>query len=417
MWIFDSDLWREVYTTLTKNLLRTILTTLGVLFAVMILILLLGASNGMKNGFDKLFTGTATNSMFVWGQRTGKPYKGFERGRRVSFTFDDVELIQKAIPEIDDLSPRIQLGRHRGVTKVTRDGQSSGSSVYGDFPSLDRVSKKNLEEGRFINEEDIEQRRKICVIGSDAYKLLYKKDEEPIGTYIKINGVYFQVVGVFKKKKGVNFDGENSIHIPFTTFQKAFNSGNKIGYMAITVKPNHKVASVLKRIKDLLKQKYNIHPKDKRAIGSFNLSEAFKSIDAFTLVLQGFSFFIGIFTLLAGVIAISNILLITVKERTKEIGVRRALGATPKIIKRQIILEAVVLTTISALIGFVISVGILYILDKSLSGKDFPFVNPTVSFAQLITSFVLMVLLSLLVGLIPANRALKIKPIEALREE
>lgn len=417
MWMFDSDLWREVYTTLTKNLLRTILTTLGVLFAVMILILLLGASNGMKNGFDKLFTGTATNSMFVWGQRTGKPYKGFERGRRVSFTFDDVELIQKAIPEIDDLSPRIQLGRHSGVTKVTRDGQSSGSSVYGDFPSLDRVSKKNLEEGRFINEEDIEQRRKICVIGSDAYKLLYKKDEEPIGTYIKINGVYFQVVGVFKKKKGVNFDGENSIHIPFTTFQKAFNSGNKIGYMAITVKPNHKVAPVLKRIKDLLKQKYNIHPKDKRAIGSFNLSEAFKSIDAFTLVLQGFSFFIGIFTLLAGVIAISNILLITVKERTKEIGVRRALGATPKIIKRQIILEAVVLTTISALIGFVISVGILYILDKSLSGKDFPFVNPTVSFAQLITSFVLMVLLSLLVGLIPANRALKIKPIEALREE
>lgn len=417
MWLFDSDIWREVYTTLTKNLLRTLLTTLGVLFAVIILILLLGSANGMKNGFDKLFAGTATNSMFVWGGKTGKPYKGFERGRRVGFTFDDVELLQESVPEIEDLSPRIQLGQYRGIVNVTRDGKSSGSSVYGDFPSLDRISKKTLEEGRFINEDDIEKRRKICVIGTDVYKLLYESEENPIGTYIKINGVYFQVVGVFKKKKGVDFDGQNTIHVPFTTFQKAFNSGNRLGYMAITVKSKYSVAPVLNKIKSLLKVKHNVAPDDTRGIGSFNLSEAFKSINAFTIVLQGFSFFIGIFTLLAGVIAISNILLITVKERTKEIGIRRALGATPKVIKRQIILEAVVLTFISALIGFIISVGILYILDKTLSGSDFPFVNPTVSFSQLIFSFVLMLMLSLLVGLIPARRALKIKPIEALREE
>jgi putative ABC transport system permease protein len=415
--LFDRDLWDEVYSTLTKNMLRTALTTLGVLFAVMILILLLGATNGMKNGFDKLFTGTATNSMFIWAQRTGKPYKGFERGRRIQYTFDDITLIKSQVKEIDVLSPRIQLGDFRGVSVVTRNGQTSGSTVFGDFPSIDKISKKNLEEGRFLNEDDIISRRKVCVIGDETYKLLYKKEEEPIGTYIRVNGVYFQVVGVYRKTKGVDFDGQNSVFIPFTTFQKAFNSGNKVGWMAINVKPQYTVGFVLNKIKKILKEKHSIHPKDTRAIGSFNLSDIFKGISAFTAVLQGFSFFIGIFTLLAGVIAISNILLITVKERTKEIGIRRALGATPKIIKTQIIYEAVALTVFSGLLGFVISIGILHILDVKFSGSEFPFVNPTVSFPQLIGSFVLMLLLSLLVGLIPANRATKIKPIEALREE
>ena len=417
MKLFDRDLWAEVYSTLTKNMLRTALTTLGVVFAVIILIVLLGASTGMKNGFDKIFAGTATNSMFVWGQATGKPYKGFERGRSIRFTFDDVDLINKSIKEIDILSPRIQLGEHRGIVTVTRNGQSSGSSVYGDYPSIDEISKKNLIEGRFLNEDDIKSRRKVCVIGIDTYKLLYNIEEDPVGTYLKINGVYFQVVGVYRKTKGVNFDGQNAVFIPFTTFQKAYNSGNKVGWMAISVKPEANVAPVLKKIKALLKEKYNIHPEDERAIGAFNLSEIFTGISAFTMVLQAFSFFIGIFTLLAGVIAISNILLITVKERTKEIGIRRALGATPGIIKKQIIFEAIALTVFSGLIGFVLSVGILHILDVKFGDTDYPFVNPTVSFAQVITSFILMLVLSLIVGLIPAKRAIRIKPIEALREE
>ncbi len=417
MKIFDRDLWSEVFGTLTGNLLRTALTTLGVLFAVIILIILLGGARGMKNGFDKIFKGTAANSAFIWSERTGKPYKGFERGRRIFFTFDDVAMLKKQVKEIDVIAPRIQLGNFRGVSKVTRNGLTSGSSVYGDYPEIDLISKKNLVEGRFMNQADIENSRKICVIGSDTYKLLYKKGENPIGTYIIINGIYFQVVGVYKKSKGVNFDGENSVFIPITTFRKAFNTGNRIGYMAISFKPQYTVKKTLKKIKSLLKHKYNIHPKDSRAIGSFNLSEVFKSISAFTTVLQGFSFFIGVFTLLAGVIAISNILLITVKERTKEIGIRRALGATPSIIKKQIILEAVVLTVFSGLLGFVISIGALYILDINTANSDIPFKNPTVSLVQVVVSFGLMILLSLLVGLIPANRALKIKPIEALREE
>jgi len=417
MKLFDRDLWAEVYSTLTKNMLRTALTTLGVVFAVIILIVLLGASTGMKNGFDKIFAGTATNSLFVWGQTTSKPYKGFESGRRISYTFDDVELIKRAVKEIDVLSPRIQLGEHRGIVTVTREGQSSGSNVYGDYPSIDKISKKNLVEGRFLNQDDIEAKRKVCVIGIDTYKLLYNIAEDPIGTYVKINGVYFQVVGVYRKTDGVNFDGQNAVFVPFTTFQKAFNSGDKVGWMAISIKNGHTVAPVLKKIKALLKEKYNIHPKDDRGIGSFDLSQVFTGINAFTMVLQAFSFFIGIFTLLAGVIAISNILLITVKERTKEIGIRRALGATPSIIKKQIIFEAIALTVFSGLVGFVISVGILHFLDIKFGDTDYPFVNPTVSFTQIIVSFILMLVLSLIVGLIPAKRAIRIKPIEALREE
>ena len=415
MKIFDRDLWEEVYSTLTKNIFRTILTTLGVVFAVIILVVLLGATTGMKNGFDTFIKGASTNSVFVWGDHTVKPYKGFEGGRKIEFTLEDVTMLKNEVKEINLIAPRIKLGGYRGVVNVTRNGQSSGSEVYGDFPSIDIISKKNIYEGRFLNEDDIKYQRKICVIGNDTYKLLYKKGVSAVGTYLKINGVYFQVVGSYKEKEG--FGNGNTVIIPFTTFQKAFNSGNKVAWMAIDIKTGNKAAKILDKINSILKQKYNVHPKDERALGSFNLSEKFEKVSQFTIVLQGFSFFIGIFTMLAGVIAISNILLITVKERTKEIGIRRALGATPAIIKKQIIFEAVALTVFSGLIGFTLAIGILHILDISLSGGDFPFVNPTVSLPQIVISFVLMLTLSLIVGLIPARRAIKIKPIEALRED
>ncbi len=417
MGIFDRDLWNEVFGTLSKNLLRTFLTTLGVIFAIVILISLLGVTTGMANGFDKIFAGTATNSMFMWTQTTSIPHKGFERGRRINFTLEDVELIKKQVPEIDVVAPRIQLGNFQATSTVVRNGKTSGSGVYGDYPSISLVSKKRMVEGRFINQNDIDAAKKVCVIGLDAYKLLFDKGEKAIGKSIQINGIYFSVVGVFKKNDNINFEGENAIFVPFTTFQRAFNSGNKIGWMAILIDSDKEVAQAERKIKAIIKKKYNIHPDDARAIGSFDFSQIFTGINAFTLVLQGFAFFVGIFTLLAGVIAVSNILLITVKERTNEIGVRRALGATPRIIKRQILLESIVLTAFAGIVGFVISIAGLHLLDNLYGNGDYPFVNPTVSIPQVIFSFVLMVGLSLLIGLIPANRATRIRPIEALREE
>jgi len=380
--------------------------------------LLLGSANGMSNGFDKIFAGTASNSLFVWGQSTSEPYKGFERGRRINFRLEDASILKEQIPEIEVLAPRIELGSHRAVVSVYRKGRTSGSSVYGDYPEIDEITKKKLVEGRFLNQIDIEDSKKVCVIGEETYKLLFDKGENVIGEEIRINGVFFQVVGMYKPNNNINIDGENAVFIPFSTFQKSFGSGDRMGWMAISVEKNTPVPIVESEIKKLLKNKYDVSPQDERAIGSFDMSEIFNNISAFTMVLKGFSFFIGIFTLLAGVIAISNILLITVKERTKEIGVRRALGATPKVVKRQIVLEAIVLTAFAGLIGFAISVGILMILDaKWGTGEEFPFINPMVGVGQFLFSFFLMVGLSVLIGLIPANRAVKIRPIEALREE
>ncbi|MEL6917603.1 MAG: ABC transporter permease [Bacteroidota bacterium] len=418
MWLFDRDLWREVFNTLGKNMFRTFLTMLGVIFAMIILILLLGSANGMSNGFDDVFAGTASNSLFVWGQSTSEPYKGFERGRRIRYRIEDAGILKEQIPEIEVLAPRIELGSHRDVVTVYRKGRKSGSSVYGDYPEIDNITKKKLLEGRFLNQTDIDDSKKVCVIGEETYKLLFDKGEKAIGEDIRINGVFFRVVGIYRPNNNINIDGENAVFMPFSTFQKAFNSGDRMGWMAIAVAPDTQVAVVEKKIKKILKAKYDIHPDDERAIGSFDMSEIFNNISAFTMVLKGFSFFVGIFTLLAGVIAISNILLITVKERTKEIGVRRALGATPRIVKRQIVMEAIVLTAFAGLIGFAISVGILGALDVAFGqGDDFPFKNPMVSIPQFGISFLLMVGLSVLIGLIPANRAVKIKPIDALREE
>ncbi|NVN17860.1 FtsX-like permease family protein [Muricauda sp. HICW] len=418
MWLFDKDLWIEIFHTLSKNMFRTFLTMLGVIFAMIILVLLLGSANGMSNGFNKLFAGTASNSLFVWGQSTSEPYKGFERGRRIQYKLEDADILKKQIPEIEVLAPRIELASHRGTVTVYRNGQTSGSAVYGDYPEIDDITKKKLVEGRFLNQTDIEHSKKVCVIGEETYKLLFEKGEKAIGEEIRINGVYFTVVGIYKPNNNINIDGENAVFIPFSTFQIAFNSGDRMGWMAIAVEDNTPVKFVESQIKSILKAKYDIHPDDERAIGSFDMSEIFNSITAFTTVLKGFSFFVGIFTLLAGVIAISNILLITVKERTQEIGVRRALGATPVIVKRQIVVEAIVLTAFAGLVGFSISVGILSLLDAMFgSGDDFPFVKPMISIPQFIISFVLMVGLSVLIGLLPANRAVKIKPIDALREE
>ena len=418
MWLFDKDLWIEIFHTLGKNMFSTFLTMLGVIFAMIILVLLLGSANGMSNGFNKLFAGTASNSLFVWGQSTSEPYKGFERGRRIRYKLEDADILKRQIPEIEVLAPRIELASHRGTVSVYRNGQTSGSSVYGDYPEIDNITKKKLVEGRFLNQTDIEDSKKVCVIGEETYKLLFEKGEKAIGEEIRINGVYFSVVGIYKPNNNINIDGENAVFIPFSTVQKAFNSGDRMGWMAIAVEENTPVPFVEAQIKSILKAKYDIHPDDERAIGSFDMSEIFNNITGFTMVLKGFSFFVGIFTLLAGVIAISNILLITVKERTQEIGVRRALGATPVIVKRQIVVEAIVLTAFAGLVGFAIAVGVLSALDAMFgSGDDFPFVKPMISVPQFIVSFILMVGLSVLIGLLPANRAVKIKPIDALREE
>ncbi len=409
--LFDRDTWQEVYESITKNKLRTIITMVGVWWGILLLVGLLGAARGMENKFNRVFGNFATNSVFIWGQSTSKPFKGFQEGKAVTLKLSDTRKIKSSVEGIEFVVPRNQ------SPGLVVNGELSGTfSIAGDLPLLDVVQKKNLLKGRFINQNDIDLRRKVAVISEDIYKQVFEKDADPIGKLIKINSLNFKVIGVFEVS---NFGGPQSdIHIPFDTFQHIYNQGDKIGWMMITGKPEYSIKQIEKDAQLLLKNLNKIHPKDKRALGSYNLGADFKKVTGFLIGMQFLTWFVGIATLFAGVFAIGNILLITVKERTKEIGVRRALGATPFEIKRQIVVEAVTITLLAGLMGIISGGWILILLNSAYGqGDDASLVNPSVSLLIVFVALLILVALGTLIGLIPAFKATSVKPIEALREE
>ena len=410
--LFERDTWQEVFDSLSKNKLRSILTMVGVWWGILLLIGPLGSARGLENSFNRLFGSFATNSVFVWGQSTGRPFKGFQEGREVKLSLSDAKKVEENVEGIEFVLPRNQ----RSAT-VTKNFLSGSFQMAGDYPLLDKLQKKKLIHGRFINQNDIDDNKKIVVISEDAYKQLYEKDAEAIGTYLIINDINFKVVGMFDSGN-VNMGPSTDMHIPFTTYQQIYNQGDRIGWMMITGKPEYDIKQIEEDSKLLLKNLNNIHPEDKRAFGSFNLGKEFSKMTGFLTGMQFLTWFVGIATLIAGVFAIGNILLITVKERTKEIGVRRALGATPFEIKRQIVVEAVFLTLVAGLFG-IISGGLILILLDNLFGQgaDAALVNASVSIGVVFTALLILVVLGTLIGLIPATKATSIKPIEALREE
>ena len=410
--LFDRDTWQEVYDSLTKNKLRSILTMVGVWWGILLLIGLLGSAKGLENSFNRLFGNFATNSVFVWGQSTSKPFKGFQEGKRVQLSLSDAKKIEENIDGIEFVVPRNQ-----NQSFVVRNFLSGNYGVSGDYPLLDLVQKKNLVNGRFINQTDIDEKRKVAVISDDIYKQLFQKDEDAIGEFIIINGINFAVVGVFDKGN-INMGPSDDIHIPFTTFQQIYNQGDRIGWVMITGKPGADIKQIEQDAKLLLKNLNRIHPDDNRAFGSFNLGKEFGKLTGFLIGMQFLTWFVGIATLIAGVFAIGNILLITVKERTKEIGVRRALGATPYEIKRQIVVEAVFITLFAGVFGIITGGWILIALDSAFGqGDEAVLVNASVSIAVVFIALIILVILGTLIGLIPAFKATSIKPIEALREE
>lgn len=410
--LFERDTWQEVYDSLSKNKLRTGLTMVGVWWGILLLIGLLGSAKGIENSFNRLFGSFATNSVFVWGQSTSKPFKGFQEGKRVQLSLSDAKKVEENIDGIEFVVPRNQ---NQGL--VVRNFLSGTFSVAGDYPLLDQVQKKKMVHGRFINQNDMDAKKKVVVISEEIYKQLFEKDEEMIGKYIQINSINFKVIGMFTNGN-VNMGPTSDIHIPFSTFQQIYNQGERIGWMMITGKAEADIKQVELDAKLLLKNLNKIHPEDKRAFGSFNLGKEFAKITGFLKGMQFLTWFVGIATLFAGVFAIGNILLITVKERTKEIGVRRALGATPFEVKRQIVLEAVFITILAGLIGIISGGWILIAIDTFLGqGSEAVFVNASVEISVVFIALIVLVVLGTLIGLIPAFKATSIKPIEALREE
>ena len=411
--LFDSDTWQEIYGSIRKNKVRTSITIIGVLWGIFLLVVLLGAARGLENSFNKLFGNFATNSVFVWTQSTDTPFKGFQEGRRFTLTMNDIEVLKSEYSdEIKLLAPRNQTSN-----LIIKDFKSGDFRVSGDYPILDQIQKKQLLYGRFLNQNDILSIAKVAVISEDMYKQLFEIDEFPIGQLIKINSINYKVIGVYKPSNTINFDGDCA-YIPFTTFRKVYNTANKVDWMMITANEGTDIEQMERDVLLTLKGLHKVHPDDERAFGSVNLGKEIGKITGFLVGMQFLTWFVGIATLIAGVFAIGNILLITVKERTKEIGIRRALGATPKSIRQQIILESVFLTTIAGMLGIIFGASVLFLIDWKLGqGDDAVLINPTVNIPIILIAFATLIVLGTLIGLIPAHMATVVKPIEALREE
>ncbi len=417
--MFNKERWNEILEALNANRFRTFLTAFGVFWGILILVLLLALTNGLRNGVSADFGDFATNSMFMWSQGTSMSYKGLPKGRRFNFKLEDVDVLREKYPQLKYISPRNQLGGFNGANNVTRKEKTGAFSIYGDYPEFIKQQPQDITAGRYISYSDINEKRKICVIGEDVVKGLYDKGEEALDTYIKINGVNFLVVGTFKnpKSSGDAEEDANTIFVPFTTFSQAFNRADNVGWMAITAQDGTPITNIKQEVFATMREQRSVHPDDKRAIGHFDLAEEFAKIMGLFSILSFVGYFVGALVLMSGAIGISNIMLIVVKERTKEIGVRRALGATPWEIKSQILQESLVLTIISGMAGIAVAAGFIWVMNTILDqvGKVDNFANPSVNINVIFIALAILIVSGLLAGLIPASRATQMKPVDALR--
>lgn len=420
--MFEPDRWQEIWHVLSKNKLRTFLTAFGVFWGIFMLVIMLGSGNGLQNGVTQNFGDMATNSVFIWTQQTTIPYKGFPRGRRYYFDNEDVKALRHSVPEIKYLAPRLQAGGFMGTNNVIRGLKSGVFNIMGDYPDFNRIDPLNIIEGRFVNDLDIKDKRKIAIIGTRVVDLLFNKGEDPMNKYIQIQGVYFQVIGVFRSKRtGEQANQENqNIYLPFTSLQQTYNYGNAVGFFSITARDDIPVSVVEDKAIRVLKQRHFIAPADESAVGHFNLKKEFDKMQGLFFGIRLLVWIVGTGTLMAGVIGVSNIMLVVVRERTKEIGIQRALGATPWKVILQIIMESVVLTTFAGYFGLTMGVGLLelinYLLGSANANTEM-FVHPGIDFSVAVTALAILVFCGILAGLIPARRAVSVKPIDALRFE
>ncbi|UII76957.1 ABC transporter permease [Flagellimonas sp. HMM57] len=419
--MFNRDRWREILEVLTSNVGRTILTAFGVCWGIFILIVLLAAGKGFENGIRQDFGDIATNTMFMWTRSTTKAYEGLPKGRSFEFKVDDVQAIKDNVPNLRFISPRNQLGGFRGDGNVIRGIRVGAYNVYGDYPEIINQDPMTVTSGRFLNHNDIQEKRKVAIIGQGVKSELYEKGEAVLGTYIKIQGVNFMVIGTYKKNSndGDGEEAQKEIFVPFTSFSQAFNRGEDVGWMAITAHDGSSISQLKENIVNVMRERHKVHPEDKRAIGYFDLYEQFNRVESLFFGLKAIAYLVGIMVLLSGIIGVSNIMLIVVKERTKEIGIRRALGEEPISIKKQILMESIFLTIISGMIGIIFGALVIYGINSLLDsvGPVDMFVNPSVSVGVVSGALTILMVSGLLAGFIPAQSAIRVRPIEALRTE
>lgn len=412
---FDIDRYREILDTLTRNKSRSFLTGFGVFWGVFMLVSLLGGGQGLKELLQKNFEGFATNSAIIWAQPTTKPYAGFRKGRQWSMVYKDVERLKQQVPELEVVSPVLS---HWGGSATFSDKKSS-CSMKGLLPNYQEVEAPKMYYGRYLNDMDIKQNRKVCVIGKKVYKDLFPGGGDPCGKMICVDKIYYDVVGVDYSSGNMNINGrtEESVVVPLTLMQKAYNLGDSVHMICVTAKPGITMSSISDKMRSVVAHAHQIDPSDEKGIMVFNTEVMFGMLDNLFSGVNFLILLVGIGTLLAGAIGVSNIMMVTVRERTTEIGIRRAIGATPRDILGQIITESVILTAVAGMSGILFSVIILEMLELGNTSDGIVAAHFQVKFWTAIGAIVLISILGVLAGLAPAARAMSIKPVDAMRDE
>jgi putative ABC transport system permease protein len=417
--MFNRDSWQEIFATIKKNKLRTFLTCFGVFWGIFMLVIMIGSGNGLRNGILNGFNGTATNSFFCWAQRTSKPYKGMKPARNFNFNNGDYVAL-KQLPELDVIAPMNRLGGYGSSNNVVRGLKTGNFTVSGVYPEVSKIETVKIKEGRNLNQNDLTLKRKVCVIGKRVKELLFNKSETALGDYIRINGVYFRVIGVSEPSASGDNGREQaeSVNVPFSTFQQAFNYGDVVGWFAVTAKKGVPATEAEEKAIALLRERHKIAPDDLLAIGHWNMEKEYNKLNGLFSGIELLVWIVGTGTLIAGIIGVSNIMLIIVKERTKEIGIKRAIGAPPSSIVGQLILESVFLTAIAGYIGMVVSIILLELVNKVIPvDENSMFLHPGVDVSVAFTALAILIIAGALAGLIPAKKAIAISPVEALRAD
>ncbi|XLS29829.1 ABC transporter permease [Flavobacteriaceae bacterium M23B6Z8] len=409
--MFSRDRWQEIFQTISKNKLRTFLSGFTVALGILIFVVLFGFGNGLKNQFNEFFMDDATNVFFVFANRTSMPYKGFKSNRRIEFKNDDIEDIKTNFPFfLDYITPRIFFG---SLVKYNNESNNYNGTAVG--PSHQFNEKTIIMKGRYLNEDDIKNRTKVVVIGRLIEKDLFK-GKNAIGEYIDMGGTAFKVIGVFQDDGGDN--EERRMYIPYTTRQLMTKNTDKIDQIVLAFRPELGYSGALtfeSKLNAFLKKKKNIHPDDESGIFIRNVADNLKQDQQFAGVLQIIVFFVCLGTLIAGIIGISNIMVFVVKERTKELGIRKALGATPRSVIGMILQESIFITAIAGYIGLFAGILILNSLGEKL--QDYFIKDPYIDTGVAIAATIILIIFGAIAGYFPAKRAARIKPIVALRDE
>ena len=414
----DIDSYREILDTLTRNKSRSFLTGFGVFWGVFMLVALMGGGKGLKEQLDKNFEGFAQNTVMIWSQQTTKAYKGFRKGRWWSMEYKDIDRLKQQVPEIDAVAP-ILFSSWRGSNTAYYGDQKTTPRIQGTVPDLLRIIEPKLYYGRFLNEMDIREHRKVCVIGKKIYKDLFKEGGDPCGKKIRVDSTYYEVIGVDYSSGNININGraEEKITIPITMMQAAFNRGNQVDLIAATGRPGVVMSKITPRIRETIARAHFVDPTDEEGCGVFNTELMFQMINNLFKGVNILICLVGLGTLLAGAIGVSNIMMVTVRERTTEIGIRRAIGATPKMILSQIISESIVLTLVAGMSGILFAVMILQMLEMYNTEDGIIETHFQVGFWTAIFCAFVVSSLGVLAGLAPAARAMSIKPVDAMRDE